>query len=237
MEEHLKVKDLSVEIDGKEIVREISFEINKGDKVALMGPNGSGKSTICKVIMGDKSYKVKNGEIIINGENITKEGPDIRAKKGLFMVFQEPEGIEGLNALRLMRSSYSKMFGNVNDFTKEINELTKKINIDSSLLTKDINLNESGGEKKKLEILQMLLLKPKFALIDEFDSGLDVDSVKLISDLINKSEFGALIITHNPNVFNYLKIDKVLVLEAGKIKLSGGKEILDRISKEGYSSI
>ncbi len=231
----LEIKDFSVFAADKQIIKNIDIRIEKGEHVVLMGPNGSGKSTVCKSIMGDPSYRVANGKILLDGEDITKMPTDEKAKKGLFMVFQEPEEVEGLNVTRLLRSSYSKLTGNASDFQKKLEGARSEINLDKELLSKNLNVTLSGGEKKKLEILQMLMLGPKYALIDEFDSGLDVDSVKRISQIINKSDAGFLIVTHNPAVFRHLDVGVVNIIRDGKIIATGGPELAQKIEKEGFA--
>ncbi len=230
----LEIRDLSVSVGDKQILNKVSLFMELGKKIILMGPNGSGKSTVCKTLMGDTSYSVTSGSIILDGENITKLPANEKSKKGLFMIFQEPQGVEGLNSLRFVRAAYQKMKGSASDFSQNLDAVVKKMNFDREILSRNLNTTSSGGEKKKLEVLQMLLFKPKYALVDEFDSGLDVDSLKSISELINESDSGFLIVTHNPTVFKYLNVDQVNIIKNGRIEASGGKEMAAKIEKEGF---
>ncbi len=230
----LEINGLSVSAEDKQILKGVDLRVEPGKRIVLMGPNGSGKSTICKSIMGDPSYRIMGGSITLDGEDITALPTNEKAKKRLFMIFQEPEEIEGLTASRFLRTTYSKLVGDMADFQKRLESAREELKLDKDILSKSLNVTASGGEKKKLEMLQMLMLRPKYALIDEFDSGLDVDSVKKISQLINTSEAGFLIVTHNPAVFKHLKIDAVNVIRDGRIIASGGREIVNRIEKEGF---
>ena len=231
----LQLKDLHVSVGDKRILQNVNLSIDKGRRTVLMGPNGSGKSTVCKSVMGDPAYTLERGSVILDGEDITSLTPDEKAKKGLFMVFQEPENIDGLNVTRFLRSTYSRLKGNVENFSKRLEAAREEVRLGKDQLSKSLNVTASGGEKKKLEILQMLLLEPKYALIDEFDSGLDVDSVKKISEIINNSECGFLIVTHNPAVFKHLHIDEVNVIRDGAIVATGGLDLVQKIEKEGFT--
>jgi Fe-S cluster assembly ATP-binding protein len=229
-----EVTNLSVSAREKQILREVSLKIGDGKKIVLMGPNGSGKSTMCKTLMGDPSYLVTNGSVNLNGKNITNLPPNEKVKEGLFMVFQEPEGVDGLNILRFLRTAYNKRFPDSKDFLEKLNSIISHIDFNRELLTKELNITLSGGEKKKLEVLQLLLFNPKYALIDEFDSGLDIDGVKAISKIINESKSGFLIVTHNPVVFRYLKVDEVNIIKDGRIIASGGVDLIQKIEKDGF---
>lgn len=231
----LEIKNLSVNAGEKKILDNVSLSIQNGKKVVLMGPNGSGKSTLCKVLMGDPSYSITSGSLFLDGEDITKLRPDEKVLKGLFLIFQEPEGIDGLSTMRFLRAAYSKISHNMDNFQKELNSIADKIKFNKELLSKELNVTLSGGEKKKLEMLQLLLFNPKYSLVDEFDSGLDIDSVKLISETINNSRTGFLIVTHNPTVFKHLKVDEVNIIRNGRIIASGGMEVANKIEKEGFT--
>lgn len=230
----LEIKNISVNAGEKKILKDVSLKIQDGKKVVLMGPNGSGKSTFCKAVMGDPSYALASGSIILDGEDISRIAPDEKSKRGLFLAFQEPEGISGLNILRFLRSAYGKIHPGSEDFMEKLDKFIGKIGLNKELLSKELNVTLSGGEKKKLEVLQMLLFSPKFALIDEFDSGLDLDSIRLISNIINSSTGGFLIVSHNPKVFDTINIDQAHVIKDGKIVASGGKELISRIEQEGF---
>ncbi len=230
----LEIKNVSVSAGEKKILKNVSLRVENGKKVVLMGPNGSGKSTLCKAIMGDPAYKIEGGSVLLDGVDITRLRTDEKALLGLFMIFQEPEGIDGLNAMRFLRSAYSKRTKNMDDFQSKLSAISEKINMNKELLSKELNVTLSGGEKKKLEMLQMLLLDPKYALVDEFDSGLDIDSVKLISNSINSAPSGFLIVTHNPAVLKRLKVDEINVIKDGEIIASGGANMVEKIEREGF---
>ncbi len=231
----LNIRNLVVRAGDKEIIHSISLDIEAGKRVILMGPNGSGKSTLCKSLMGDPSYIISNGSVTLDEEDITQLPPNEKAKKGLFMAFQEPEEVDGLSALRFMRAAYLKLTGKKGEeFLKRLEAAKEEIPLKDELLAKSLNLTASGGEKKKLEMLQMLVFCPKYALIDEFDSGLDIDSIKKISDVLNRSDAGFLIVTHNPAVLNHLKADTVHIIDNGRIIQSGGSELAKKIEKEGF---
>jgi Fe-S cluster assembly ATP-binding protein len=231
----LEINNLNVFAEEKQILYNINLKIEEGKKTVLMGPNGSGKSTICKSLMGDPSYKIKSGKIALDGEDITLLPPDEKARRRIFMVFQEPEEIEGLGVMRFLRASYSKISKNMDEFSRNLEKEAKEVSLNSEILSKNLNVTFSGGEKKKLELLQMILFKPKYALIDEFDSGLDIDSVKKISQIINSSDAGLLIVTHNPTIFKYLKVDQVNIIKDGRINTSGGAALVQKIEKKGFT--
>ncbi|MCL5009969.1 MAG: Fe-S cluster assembly ATPase SufC [Candidatus Parvarchaeota archaeon] len=232
----LEIEDLQVNAGEKQIIHDINITVESGKIVVLMGPNGSGKSTLCKSIMGDPSYHITKGRVKLDGEDITSITTYEKAKHGLFMVFQEPEEIDGLSALRFMRSAYLKLTNKKgDDFLKRLEEAKKMVQIKEDLLANSLNTTASGGEKKKLEILQMIIFGPKYALIDEFDSGLDVDSIKKISKIINELGIGSLVVTHNPAVLNHLNVDTVHIINNGGIVASGGPELANRIEKEGFA--
>lgn len=230
----LEIRALCVNAGDKQILKDVNLKLEQGKKTVLMGPNGSGKSTMCKALMGDPSYSIVSGKVHVDGKDVTNLSPNEKVKDGLFMVFQEPEGVDGLNVLRFLRTAYNKRFPERKDFLERLNSIISLIGFNRELLTKELNITLSGGEKKKLEVLQMLLFEPKYALIDEFDSGLDIDGVKSISKIINDSKSGFLIVTHNPVVFKHLKVDEVNVIKDGKIIASGGADMIQTIEKEGF---
>jgi len=239
----LEIKDLHVEIGGQEILKGINLEVPKGKIVALMGPNGSGKSTLANTIMGHPSYKITKGKIFLDGEDITSLSPDIRAKKGLFLSFQYPAEISGVtisNFLRAALNSRRTEKISVLDFHKLIRQKMEELKIDSSFGKRYLNLGFSGGEKKRAEILQMSILEPTYALLDETDSGLDVDALKIVCKGINKlknKDRGMLIITHYFKMLDYIVPDIVYVMHKGKIIKSGNKKLALEIEKNGYKNI
>ncbi|MEM4397440.1 MAG: Fe-S cluster assembly ATPase SufC [Candidatus Woesearchaeota archaeon] len=237
----LIIKDLYVEVDNKEILKGINLEIKENETTALMGPNGSGKSTLSLVLMGHPNYKITKGQILIDNEDITSLEPDERAKKGLFLSFQYPQEIQGVNIVNFLKTAYNSIYPNnklsVMDFMKHIKEKMSILNMNEDFLKRDLNLGFSGGEKKRSEILQMLILEPKYAILDETDSGLDVDALKDVSKGINelkKNKSGILLITHYQRILHYVIPDKVYVLMNGKIIASGSKELAEEIEKKGY---
>jgi len=240
----LEVKDLTVSSNEKIILNKVSLEVKPSELVVLMGPNGSGKSTLAQAIMGSPFYKINEGDILLDGESIIKLEPYERARMGLFLAFQNPVEIQGVSVLNLIKAAYgsiSNMKVSVFKFKEQISPLVKLLNLEDSFLFKEVNVNMSGGEKKKSEILQFLALKPKYAILDEPDSGLDVDSLKVIANAINfalNNKVGILLITHYARILNELPSpNKVYVMVEGKIALSGGPEIVREIDRGGYGWI
>jgi len=241
----LDVIDLHVEVDGKEIIKGVSLQFIPGKIHALMGPNGSGKSTLANAIMGHPKYKITQGKIILDGVDITTSKADERARKGLFLSFQYPPEIPGLTISNFMRTAVNNLCPedqrySVVDFHKLLKETMKRLKIDPAFVSRSLNEGFSGGEKKRMEMLQLLLLQPKYALLDETDSGLDVDAIKTVAEGIieahRQKEMGLIVITHYHRFLEYLKPDYVSVLVQGKIVARGGKEVAARIEKEGFSS-
>lgn len=238
----LRIKDLEVSVGDKTILKDFSLKINNGEIVAVMGPNGVGKSTLSRVIMADKNYKVVSGQISFNGKVINNMGVDERARLGIFLAMQNPTVIEGVSNQDFLKTALSSVENKhigLYDFIKRCETACKDINIDTSIIHRNVNEGFSGGEKKKNEILQLKLLKPKFIILDEIDSGLDVDSLKIVAknikDYYKESNCSILIITHYPMLFEYLKPDKVNVLVDGKIVKSGGYEIAKDIFENGFN--
>ncbi|VVC03074.1 putative branched-chain amino acid transport ATP-binding protein LivG [Candidatus Bilamarchaeum dharawalense] len=240
----LTVNNLHVTLSGKEILKGISFTLEKGKIYAFMGPNGSGKSTLCNALMGDPNLTLK-GSIKLNGEELIRHGPDKRSKAGIFLAFQNPEEIEGVKVSGLIRkvnSSKAKK-QDLDKMVREHEELVKtsiKLGLDKSYVSRDLNVGFSGGEKKRLEILQMLALNPRVVILDEIDSGLDVDGIKLITKAIKKMNNGTrtfLIVTHYPRILKYLKPDVVHILMGGKIVQTGASKLAHDIEKKGYSGL
>ena len=236
----LKVEDLHVNVNGKEILKGVDLEIDLGKVHALMGPNGSGKSTLANVLMGNPRYEVTKGRILLDNKDITELKADERAKKGLFLSFQYPSEISGVTMSNFLRTAYNSVKKNKLDvlgFHKLLKEKMKELKMDDNFSRRYINEGFSGGEKKRAEILQMSVLEPKFAILDETDSGLDVDSIKIVSEGVNKMKgpkMGILIITHYYRILNYITPDKVHILINGKIVEEGGKELAEEIEKNGF---
>ena len=236
----LEVKDLKVKIEDKEILKGISLEVDKGKVVALMGPNGSGKSTLAYALMGHPRYEITSGKILLNGEDVTKARSDERARKGLFLSFQYPQEISGVsvsNFLRTALNAKNEKKISVMDFHKILQEKMKLLKIDKSFALRYLNEGFSGGEKKRMEILQMAVLQPKIGILDETDSGLDIDALRTVAEGINDlkgSELGVLLITHYQRILNYITPDKVHIVMDGKIVKSGGKELALEVEERGY---
>ena len=247
--DRLIIKNLRVSIDGKTVLHDINLSITKGEIHALMGPNGSGKSTLSYTLMGHPKYKVENGEVLFNNQDILTLKPDERARIGLFLGFQYPISVPGVsmgNFLRMAVNSvkYSSEDGKkpmpIPKFHKLIKEKMEMLKMDSSFTNRYLNDGFSGGEKKKAEILQMAMLEPQIAILDETDSGLDIDSLKFVSDGVNSltgPDLGVLIITHYKRILNYIKPGFVHVLYKGKIVVSGGPDLAQLLEDQGYEDI
>ncbi|HIH39161.1 TPA: Fe-S cluster assembly ATPase SufC [Candidatus Woesearchaeota archaeon] len=236
----LEIIDLRVEVAGKEIIKGVTATFEKGKTVALMGPNGSGKSTLALALAGHPKYKITKGKILLDGKDITKETPDSRAKNGLFLSFQHPQEITGVNLSTFLRSSLQNVKGkkiDVMDFHKLLKEKMAELGIEEQFKQRYLNVGFSGGEKKRMEILQLSLLEPKYAILDETDSGLDVDSLRLVCDAVNKvkkKDMGIVLITHYNRILKFIQPDQVHVLYKGKIVKSGGKELAHEIEENGF---
>ncbi|CAM2853704.1 Fe-S cluster assembly ATPase SufC [Hathewaya histolytica] len=239
----LEVKDLYTNIEGKEILKGLNLTINKGEIHVIMGPNGAGKSTLANTLMGHPKYNIESGEILLEGEDIKELKADERAKKGLFLSFQYPEEVPGItveNFLRTAKSAKTGKFIRVMQFKKELNEKMKLLKIKEEYAERYLNLGFSGGEKKKNEILQMSILEPKLAMLDETDSGLDVDAIRDVSEgvrLFAKEDNSILIITHHNKILEYLKPDFVHILVNGKIVKTGDYSLAKEIEANGYEAI
>jgi len=238
--EELEIKDLHVEVAGKEILKGVNLKVEKGEIAALMGPNGSGKSTLAYTLMGHPKYKITSGKIIFKGEDITGMPVNERAKKGLFLSFQYPQEIPGVSLSNFLRTAYVSVKGekiSVLNFMKLLKEKMKLLKVEDSFAMRYLNEGFSGGEKKKAEILQLAVLQPEFAILDEADSGLDIDALRIVAEGVNSlsgPEMGVLIITHYQRLLNYIKPNKVHILIKGKIVKSGGPELANQLEKEGY---
>lgn len=239
----LEIKDLSVGVDEKEILKGINLQINPGEVHVVMGPNGAGKSTLANAIMAHPKYHVMEGDIIFEGESILEETADQRARRGIFMSFQTPYEVNGVTVEDFLRTAKSQNIGKnlpILKFKKELKQKMELLNMNSSYANRYLNVGFSGGEKKKNEILQMQILDPKFVLLDETDSGLDVDAVRIVSKGV--SEFldetkSCLIITHNNAIFEFIKPTHVHVVMDGVIVKEGGPELADNIQSQGYEWI
>ncbi len=238
----LEIDDLHVEVHRKKILNGVSLKVKDNEVHALLGPNGSGKSTLSYVIAGHPKYVVTKGKITYNGENVLKMKPEQRALNGIFLAFQNPfemPGVNTFNFLFQMAKTRTKLLSPVK-FRKQVETLLPKVAFDSSFLDRELNVGFSGGEKKRTEVLQLLLANPSLAILDETDSGIDVDALKTVGkaiDDLRSPKFSALIITHYARLLDYVKPDKVHVMNNGKIVLSGGPEIAKSIEKHGYKSV
>jgi len=249
----LSVKDLHVSVDGKEILKGLSLEVKKGEIHALMGPNGSGKSTFANTLMGHPKYEVTSGEILFKGESILEKETDERARMGLFMAFQYPVAIPGLTFGSFLRAALNarlappeadangKVPTKKGIAPKEFRELLRSkmamLKMDEKFATRYLNDGFSGGEKKRAEILQMAILKPEIAIMDETDSGLDIDALKIVSEGVNAlagPDLGVLVITHYNRILNYIKPNRVHVMMDGRIVTSGGADLALQLEAKGY---
>src|SRR5208282_2014818 len=236
----LEIKDLHVEIDGKPILKGVSLTVNKGEIHALMGPNGSGKSTLSNVLMGHPKYVITKGKILYQGVDITTLKTHERAKKGIFLAFQYPTAIPGVTVANFLRTALKSVRGDdaaLKTFRKTLREKMALLEMDEKFASRYVNDGFSGGEKKRLEILQMAVLEPRLALLDETDSGLDIDALRIVSNGINKlagPETGVLLVTHYQRILNYVKPHFVHVLIDGQIVHSGGPEMGKELESKGY---
>jgi Fe-S cluster assembly ATP-binding protein len=241
----LEIKNLSVEIDDKKILDGLDLAVNAGEVHAIMGPNGSGKSTLAYVLAGKADYAVTEGEVRFDGEDMLAMAPDERAAKGLFLAFQYPLEIPGVatmtflrTALNAQRRKRSEAELTTPDFMKRVREAAGKLGIDQDMLRRGVNVGFSGGEKKRNEILQMALLEPRLAVLDETDSGLDIDALKIVADGVNRlrsPQRAMVVITHYQRLLNYIVPDVVHVLSKGRIVKTGGKELALELEARGYA--
>lgn len=237
----LKISGLKVAAQEKEILHGIDLEVRPGEVVGLMGPNGSGKSTLANCLMGQPGYTVTGGEIILDGESLLDQSVDARARAGLFLAFQYPVGISGVTVremlLTAMRARNEKTVSAL-DLKRMIEMEAESLGIKDELLKRGLNEGFSGGEKKKMEILQMRILKPKYAILDETDSGLDVDALKTVAQsamaIAREQGIGILVVTHYQKILEYLKPDRMIIMKAGQVVEEGGADLAIRIEKEGY---
>lgn len=239
----LEIKGLKAEIEDKNILKGLNLTIKKGEIHAIMGPNGGGKSTLCNVIMGNPKYKVTGGQILFQGENIVGMKVNERAKKGIFLSFQYPEEVPGITVDNFIRTSVNTVTGkNISmlQFGKQMKEKMEMLSMGTEYRTRYLNVGFSGGEKKKNEILQMALLNPMLVMLDEIDSGLDIDALKIVAQTVKRlktQEMSILIVTHYNRILDYLEPDVISVLMDGQIVKSGGKNLAKELEETGYGLI
>jgi len=237
------IEDLHVSVEGKEILKGVDLAVEPGEIHALMGPNGSGKSTLANTLMGHPKYKVTRGRALFQGEDILALTPDQRARKGLFLAFQYPVAIPGVSLGNFLRAATRAVRGDAltaGAFRKELMEKMQLLKMDSSFAARYVNDGLSGGEKKRAEVLQMALLKPRIAVMDETDSGLDIDALRTVAEGVNAihtPEMGVLVITHYQRLLNYIRPQFVHVLVAGRVVKSGGDELVEQLEAQGYDPI
>ena len=237
------IEDLHVSIEGKEILKGVNLSINRGEVHALMGPNGSGKSTLANTLMGHPRYEVTGGHVIFKGEDILGLRPDQRARKGLFLAFQYPTSIPGVTMVNFLRASLKAVRSSdvpVREFRTILKETMDLLKMDESFARRYVNDGFSGGEKKRAEVLQLGILRPEMAVLDETDSGLDIDALRTVAEGVGAlmgPGMGVLLITHYQRILNYIKPDFVHVLYAGRIVKSGGRELAEELEAKGYEWI
>lgn len=242
---HLKIENLSVAVEGTEILKDFNLEIKGGEIHAIMGPNGTGKSTLSSALMGHPKYEITGGKVTFNGEDLLEMEVDERAKAGMFLAMQYPSEISGVTTADFLRAAINARREEGQEislmkFIRQLDEKMKVLEMDESFSQRYLNEGFSGGEKKRNEILQMLMIEPKLAILDEIDSGLDIDALKVVSQGVNamrSPDFGCLIITHYQRLLNYITPDKVHVMMKGRIVKSGGPELAERLEAEGYDWI
>ncbi|MDQ3586930.1 MAG: Fe-S cluster assembly ATPase SufC [Actinomycetota bacterium] len=239
----LEIQNLHVRIEDREILRGVDLEVERGQTHALMGPNGSGKSTLANTLMGNPSYEVTQGRILLDGEDLTEADPDERARAGLFLAFQYPATIPGVsvaNFLRMAVNARREENIKVKEFGQVLGKNMELLKIDRAFTSRYLNEGFSGGEKKRAEILQLAMLAPDFAVLDETDSGLDIDALRVVSDGVNAmrgDERGFLIITHYTRILGYVKPDFVHIMLDGRIVREGGSELADELEDKGYEFV
>jgi Fe-S cluster assembly ATP-binding protein len=250
----LEIKDLHASIEGKQILKGVNLKVVQGEIHAIMGPNGSGKSTLANTLMGHPKYRVDSGDILVNGESIVGMPADLRAKRGLFLAFQYPLEISGVPLAQFLRSAYRSVRGETKSdakgvggemisalaFKKKLEEKLKEVDMDPAFSKRYLNEGFSGGEKKRAEVLQMAILQPAIAIMDETDSGLDIDAVRKVAEVVARMagpEMGVLLITHYQRILEYIKPQFVHVMANGRIFRSGGPELAKLLEEKGYSWI
>ncbi len=248
----LEIKNLHVNVEGKEILKGLNLRINRGETRAIMGPNGSGKSTLANTLMGHPAYEVTEGEIWFKGENIVARSPDERSRLGLFLAFQYPSAIPGVSVANFLRTAINSRLAapdpasnghgqargiSAREFRRLLQDRMAMLKMDPSFARRYLNDGFSGGEKKRMEILQMAMLEPEIAILDETDSGLDIDALRIVSEGVNQlmnPNLGVLVITHYQRILNYIRPDHVHILLDGRIVMSGGPELALELEEKGY---
>jgi Fe-S cluster assembly ATP-binding protein len=240
----LDIRNLTASIDGNQILKGINLKVNKGEVHAIMGPNGSGKSTLAKVLAGHPAYEVTGGEVIYDGKNLLEMSPDERAREGVFMAFQYPVEVPGVSNSQFLRLAYNEKQKHLGEdeldpleFKDLLKEKAALVEMDASFMTRSVNEGFSGGEKKRNEILQMAVLDPKLAVLDETDSGLDIDALRVVAEGVNKlhdPNKAVIVVTHYQRLLNYIVPDFVHVLSGGRIVKEGGKELALELEEKGY---
>jgi Fe-S cluster assembly ATP-binding protein len=243
----LEIRDLHATVEGKEILRGINLSIKKGEIHAIMGPNGSGKSTLAKILAGHPAYEVTKGEVLFEGRNLLELEPDERAREGVFLAFQYPVEVPGVSNAQFLRLAYNEKRKHLGEeeldpleFKDLLAERAKVVEMDAGLMSRSVNEGFSGGEKKRNEILQMAVLEPRLAVLDETDSGLDIDALRIVSEGVNKlrtPENAVVLVTHYQRLLNYIVPDHVHVLYKGRIVRTGGKELALELEEKGYDWI
>jgi Fe-S cluster assembly ATP-binding protein len=243
----LEIRNLHATVEGKEILRGVSLTVKRGEVHAIMGPNGSGKSTLAKVLAGHPAYEVTDGEVLFDGKNLLELAPDERAREGVFLAFQYPVEVPGVSNAQFLRLAYNEKKKHLGEeeldpleFKDLLAERAKIVEMDAGLMSRSVNEGFSGGEKKRNEILQMAVLEPKLAVLDETDSGLDIDALRIVSEGVNKlrsPDNAIVLVTHYQRLLNYIVPDHVHVLYKGRIVRSGGKELALELEEKGYDWI
>ncbi|MFN3605449.1 MAG: Fe-S cluster assembly ATPase SufC [Leptonema sp. (in: bacteria)] len=238
----LEIIELCVEVEGKQILNGVNLKIPNGEIHAIMGPNGSGKSTLAYTLLGHPKYKVLSGDIRFEGESILHLSTDERARKGIFLSLQYPVQIPGVTTMNFLRNVVKSFYGNVpiRELKEKIEASFSNLKMNKDFLSRYVNDGFSGGEKKKNEILQMQLIQPKFAVLDEIDSGLDIDALKIIAENIQKMKApnrSMLLITHYQRLLNYIEVDQIHIFDKGKIQLSGDKQLALELEEKGYETV
>lgn len=242
----LEVKNLHVEIEDKEILKGVNLKMATGEVHAIMGPNGTGKSTLSEAIMGNPAYKVTEGEVLLNGVNILELPVDERARAGLFLAMQYPSEIPGVTNAEFLRAAINARRPEDNkipirEFLKKLDKMMTTLDMTEEMADRYLNEGFSGGEKKRNEILQLMMIEPKFAILDEIDSGLDIDALKVVSrgvnEMLKNAEFGTLMITHYQRLLNYIVPDVVHVMMDGRVVKTGGAELAEKLEAEGYAGL
>lgn len=244
----LSIRDLHVSVQtesgSKEILKGVDLELTSNETHAIMGPNGSGKSTLAYALAGHPKYEITSGTVTLDGEDITEMSPDERARAGLFLAMQYPVEVPGVTVTNFLRSAKTAVDGEapkLRTWTKELSSAMKELRVDPAFASRNVNEGFSGGEKKRHEILQMEMLKPRFAILDETDSGLDVDALRIVSEGVNrakqKTDVGIMLITHYTRILQYITPDRVHVLYNGRVAESGGPELAERLENEGYDRL